>query len=50
MIHIRRVSLRLQIWCAIHLGSIGDYWAASAARRLGELSGEPSANGPGGER
>jgi len=39
MIRVRRFIIVCEIAAANHLGSLGDYWAASAARRLGKLSG-----------
>jgi hypothetical protein len=32
--------LRLEFLAASHLGAVGDYWAARAARRLGKFSGK----------
>ena len=31
--------MRLELTLALHLGAVGDYWAARAARRLGKFSG-----------
>ena len=34
--------LRLELSAAIHLGALGDYWAARAARRIRKFAGEVS--------
>ena len=39
MIRVRRFIILCEISAANHIGTLGDYWAASAARRLGKLSG-----------
>lgn len=44
MTSARRHLLRLELSAALRLGVIGDLWAASVARRLRKLSGEPSGN------
>ena len=36
---IRRV-IEVEILVALRLGALGQWWAASAARRLGKLSGK----------
>ena len=41
---LRRIA-RVEIVLAMHLGTVGDVWAASAARRLGKLSGDRSGKG-----
>lgn len=40
---MRRILIafyRAQITAALHLGTVGDWWAARAAQRLGKVSGE----------
>lgn len=39
---MRRKLVELEILAAVHLCAIGEWWVASAARRLGKLSGEHS--------
>ena len=40
MIKLRRKIIEAEIILANSLGTLGDWWAASAAHRLGKLSGE----------
>lgn len=42
MKRFRRSIIITEIIIATRLGAVGDWWAASAARRLGKLSGEHS--------
>ena len=38
---MRRLAIilyRIEIVCAVRLAAFGDFWAASAARRLGKFS------------
>ena len=42
MIELRRRIIIAEIIVAARLGALGDWWAASAARRLRKLSGEHS--------
>lgn len=35
---VLRVITRIELLAAVHLGTLGDWWAASAARRLRKLS------------
>ena len=36
------VIYRAELSAALHLGTVGEWWAARAAHRLGKLSGEVS--------
>jgi hypothetical protein len=38
MWQLRRAMLTVEVSLALHLGTIGDYWVASATRRLRKLS------------
>lgn len=35
---VLRAIVRFELQLAVHLGTIGDWWAASAARRLRKFS------------
>lgn len=35
---VLRAITRIELLAAMHLGTVGDWWAASAARRLRKLS------------
>lgn len=41
---LRRQKIILEIKIAVRLGAFGDWWAASAARRLRKISGEHTPN------
>jgi len=40
MTRILVLLISAELTVALHLGTLGRYWAARAARRLGKLSGE----------
>lgn len=45
MTRLRRRIITTEIIVAARLGALGDWWAASAARRLRKLSGEQTGGG-----